>query len=40
MKQGPLLTCIARMATGPRTGGVPGIRVGAGPGRQQGGVLF
>merc|ERR1719510_1985495 len=30
--------CIARMAAGPRTGGVPGIRVCAGPGRHQGGV--
>ena len=31
-------TCIARMAAGPRTWGVSGVGVGAGPGRHQGGV--
>ena len=35
---GSPLTCIAGMATGPRTWGVSGVGVRAGPGRHQGGV--
>ena len=37
-KMGSPPTCIAGMATGPRTWGVSGVGVRAGPGRHQGGV--